>query len=555
MSQRRTARLAGLSAVAAAGLLALPGAASAAVDASVTGGKLTVTSNAGDAITITCDGTNVKVNTLNPGAATACAAITEIEVTGDAGANNINLTGVTDELFTGLTTVGVDGAGGNDTIAGSEIQDTLAGGSGHDRVIGFRNAAGTRDVMTGGEGDDTLVWNPGDGDDTMDGQAGYDVIEVNGGNGGEQFEVKASAIAGRVQFDRLGPSPIPGPFNLDIGTSEKLDFNGNGGDDTLNSGGGAAGLNPFVIDADGGADNDLIITGDAADLLTGGTGNDRLVSFRSPDGSRDVLRGGEGDDTLVWNPGDGDDTMDGEAGNDTIEVNGGNGGEQFEVKASTTPGRVQFDRTGPTPPGPFNLDIGSSEKLLLNAGGGDDRIKGAKGLKGLIVSTLNGDDDNDRITGTNAEDILSGGKGTDLINSVDRSADQVDCGGGIDFALVDRRDTVRGCELVIGGLLRVKASGASTTAIAGRAPVELRCVASRKCRGSVKLIHRGKSLGSGKFRLKGRKAKTVDIKLNRRGKLLAAGASRKGARVKLRIDARDSKGNGWRTTDAFRLKG
>ena len=310
-----------------------------------------------------------------------------------------------------------------------------------------------------------------------------------------------------------------------------------------------------MIDADGGADNDLINTGDAADLLTGGAGNDRLVSFRSPAGTRDVLRGGEGDDTLVWNPGDGDDTMDGEAGNDVIEVNGGSGGEQFEVKASDTPGRVQFDRTGPTPPGPFNLDIGSSEKLELNAGGGDDRIRGGKGLKGLIVSTLNGDDDNDRITGTNAEDILNGGKGIDLINSVDRSADQVECGGGIDFALVDRRDSVRGCELVIGGLLRVKASGSSTSAIAGRAPVELRCVASRKCRGSVKLIHRGKAVGSGKFRLKGRKAKTVAIKLNRRGKLLAAGASAKGARVKLRIDARDSKGNGWRTTDAFRLKG
>ena len=71
MSRSRTARLAGLSAVAAAGLLALPGVASASVNASVSGGKLTVTSNAGDAITIVCDGTNVKVNTLDPGVATA----------------------------------------------------------------------------------------------------------------------------------------------------------------------------------------------------------------------------------------------------------------------------------------------------------------------------------------------------------------------------------------------------------------------------------------------------------------------------------------------------
>jgi Ca2+-binding RTX toxin-like protein len=555
MYRSRTARFAGLSAVAAAGLLVLPGVASASVNASVSGGKLTVTSDAGDAITIACDGTNVKVNTLDPGAATACSAITEIEVTGDAQANNINLNGVTDELFTALTKVRVDGAGGDDTIAGSEIQDTLIGSSGNDRIVGFRNAGGTRDVMTGGEGHDTLVWNPGDGDDTMDGEGGNDTIEVNGGNGGEQFEVKPSATLGRVQFDRLGPSPIPGPFNLDIGTSEQLDFNGNGGDDTLNANGGAAGLNPFVIDADGGDGNDVIQTGDAADQLSGGTGNDRLVSFRNPAGTRDLLRGGEGDDTLVWNPGDGDDTMDGEGGNDTIEVNGGNGGEQFEVKPSALAGRVQFDRVGPTPPGPFNLDIGSSENLQLNAGDGDDRIKGSKGLKGLIVSTLNGDEGNDRITGTNAEDVLTGGKGFDAINSVDRSADRVECGRGIDFALVDRRDTVRGCELVLGGLLRVKASGKSARAASGKAPVALRCVASAKCKGTVTLLHRRKSLGSAKFRLNGPRAKTVRIKLNRRGKLLAEGASTKGTSVKLRIDARDSKGNGWRTTDAFRLKG
>ena len=119
-------------------------------------------------------------------------------------------------------------------------------------------------MVAGANGDDTLVWNPGDGDDTMDGQAGFDTIEVNGGGGGEEFEVKPSATPGRIQFDRLGPTP-PGPFNLDIGTSEKLDWNGNGGDDTLNKNGGASGLNPFTIDADGGADNDIVQTGDAAD--------------------------------------------------------------------------------------------------------------------------------------------------------------------------------------------------------------------------------------------------------------------------------------------------
>src|SRR5215207_881177 len=152
MARRRTARLVGLSALAAACLLALPGAASANVTATVTAGKLPVTSNAGDAITIACDGTNVKVNTLDPAPATACSAITEIEVAGGPQANTINLNGVTAGLFTALTSVQVAGGGGDDTIAGSDLADTLIGNSGNDRIVGFRDAANTRDVMLGGGG-------------------------------------------------------------------------------------------------------------------------------------------------------------------------------------------------------------------------------------------------------------------------------------------------------------------------------------------------------------------------------------------------------------------
>ena len=211
MSRRKRTRLAGFSAMAAMGLLALPGVASATVTSNVgAGGVLSVTSDGSDPITIVCTGGNVQVNGADPGGtATACSAIASIGVRGGPGANNINLNGVTTAAFTGLNSVIVNGGDGNDTIAGSEFPDLLNGSTGNDRVIGQRNAGGTRDQMLGGVGDDTLVWNPGDGDDTMDGEAGFDTIEVNGGGGGEEFEVKPSATAGRVQFDRLGPSPTP----------------------------------------------------------------------------------------------------------------------------------------------------------------------------------------------------------------------------------------------------------------------------------------------------------------------------------------------------------
>jgi Ca2+-binding RTX toxin-like protein len=683
------ARAGALAIALSAALLAVPGVASANVTASINGGVLSVSSDAGDAIDITCVGApgNVKVNGIDPtGGPAACSAVTSITVEGGPGGNSINLNGVTDELFTGLTSVTVNGNGGDDVILGSEINDVLNGGDGNDRVVGFRNVAGTRDVMTGGEGNDTLVWNNGDGSDTMDGQNGNDTVEVNGGAAAEQFTVQPSATPGRISFDRVNP----GPFNLDIGTSERLDLNANGGDDSLNAAGGVAGLNPFVIDADGGDGNDLLNGGDAADILNGGAGIDRLVAFRNPAGTRDVMAGGDGDDTLVWNGGDGSDTMDGQNGNDTVEVNGGTADEEFTVKPSATAGRISFDRVNPAPfnldigtserldlnaaggndslnaaggvaglnpfaidadggdgndllnggdaadilngaagndrlvafrnpagtrdvmaggdgndtlvwnngdgsdtmdgqngndtvevnggtadeeftvkpsattpgrvsfdrvnPGPFNLDIGSSEKLRLNANDGNDEITGAKGLKGLIVSTLNGEDGRDEIKGTDGKDRLNGGKGFDVIRSRDKVEDLVDCGRGFDIAFVDKRDFVRGCEVVLGGRQRVRLARKTMNMAGGAIALPLRCVVAQRCKGTALLRLKGKSLGKARFNISRKKAKTIRLKLNRRGLRLVAGAPAKGLRAQLRLKARDSRGNGWETRPMIRVK-
>jgi len=690
---RRPGLLVGATAAAA---LAFPAVASAQVTSTVAGGVLTVASDAGDAIAIACVGNQVQVNGANPTSGPAnCDAITSIDVNGDAGANVIDLSGVTDKDdavdtdFPAIASVTIEGAGGNDTITGSEHTDTLRGGDGDDRIIGDENKApGSVDVFEGQAGNDTLVWNPGHDSDKMDGGDGADTIEVNGGGVGEQFTVKPSPTAGRVQFDRTGPTP-PGPFTLDIGTAERLDLNANGGDDaltsdagldalgfnldidggpgndTLDGGDGAdvieggdgddrivpddnpplpgprddarggagndtivwnggddddlneggegidtievngaplpeqftvkpsptagrilfdrtttppgpfnidigtaerldlnmngvddtltadAGFDPnFRLDVDGGDGNDSLDGGDAADLLAGGAGNDRIVGDNNPAGTRDEARGEAGDDTMVWNPGDGDDINEGGDGNDIAEVNGGNVAERFTVKPSSTAGRVQFDRTGPTPPGPFNIDIGTTEDLQLNAAGGDDRIKGAKGLAGLIKSTLNGDDGNDRITGTDGEDRLSGGDGRDRINARDKAEDTVDCGSGLDLALVDRRDFLRGCDLAIGGHLRVKHVGSKVLdAAGGGAAIKLRCVATKRCKGSVRVRRGGKTLAAGSFRMKRGKAKTVRLKLTARGRRLAA--NRTGA--KLVIDAKDGNGNGWRTRSRVKL--
>ena len=111
-----------------------------------------------------------------------------------------------------------------------------------------------------------MIWNPGDDTDLNEGGAGIDTVEVNGGNGAEQFTTTANGT--RVRFDRVNPAP----FAIDIGTSENLVLNANGGDDTFSATGNLAAL--IAITVDGGAGNDTILGSNGIDLLLGGDGND-----------------------------------------------------------------------------------------------------------------------------------------------------------------------------------------------------------------------------------------------------------------------------------------
>ena len=199
-----------------------------------------------------------------------------------------------------------------------------------------------------------MVWNPGDGNDVNEGGAGSDTVEVNGGNGAEQFTVTPNGS--RVRFDRVDPAP----FSLDIGTAENLQVNLNGGDDTFTAANGLATL--IQINADGGAGNDTITGGDGADRLSGGDGNDLITGGRG----NDLLFGGAGDDTFVWNPGDGSDTAEGQDGVDLMQFNGANIGETFDFSANGT--RVRFTRSVSN----VVMDLNGIEGFNLNTLGGAD---------------------------------------------------------------------------------------------------------------------------------------------------------------------------------------
>src|SRR5262245_18758151 len=227
------------------------------------------------------------------------------------GAGNDTLTGGSgnDLLF---------GQEGNDTLLGKGGFDTLFGGAGNDVLIG-----GTGDDRDFGEaGNDTMIWNPGDGSDLNEGGAGNDTVINNGGNGSETFTVTANGA--RVRLDRVAPAP----FFLDIGTTENLVVNLNGGDDSFSATGNLATLIQLTVD--GGAGNDTILGGNGNDTLFGGDGND----FIDGNQGNDVAQMGAGDDTFQWDPGDGSDTVEGQGGNDKMVFNGANINESFEISAN-----------------------------------------------------------------------------------------------------------------------------------------------------------------------------------------------------------------------------
>jgi Ca2+-binding RTX toxin-like protein len=165
-------------------------------------------------------------------------------VFGQAGNDTITL----DESNGALPRANLFGGAGNDTMTGGSGADMLFGQAGNDVLNGkggtdlLFGGAGD-DVLTGGDGDDQvfgeagndrMIWNPGDDSDLFEGGAGTDTAEVNGGNGGETFTVTANGA--RVRFDRVAPAP----FSLEIGTTENLVVNMNGGDDSFTASGNLA---------------------------------------------------------------------------------------------------------------------------------------------------------------------------------------------------------------------------------------------------------------------------------------------------------------------------
>jgi Ca2+-binding RTX toxin-like protein len=463
---RRTARLrllAGILVGAAATLAASPHA-SAATTATFSAGVLSANGDAADnSIVISRDAAGKIL--VNNGAVAVLGGTPTVANTAlirifGLGGNDIV---TVNEVNGALPAANVFGGAGNDVLTGGSGADQLFGQGGTDSLLGKGGndllfGGAENDVLTGGDGDDQtfgqggddrMIWNPGDDTDLDEGADGTDTVEVNGGNGAEQFTTTTNGA--RARFDRVAPAP----FSIDIGTSEKLVVNTAGGDDTFSATGNLAPL--IALTVDGGAGNDRLLGGNGADRLLGAAGNDLV------DGNQggDVALLGAGDDAFQWDPGDGSDVVEGQDGTDTMAFNGSNVNERMQ--ASANGGRVRFTRDV----GNVVMDLNDLESIHAKTLGGSDNVV-VDDLSGTdvvdvgadLAVTGGGDDgqsDNVVVNATNGDDVVSvAGGGTDM--RVSGLSAQVSVSGG--FASGDHL-TVK----ALGGDDVVDASGVAARAM------------------------------------------------------------------------------------------
>ena len=345
------------------------------------------------------------------GGAASVANTTVIQVFGQFGNDHLSL----NEANGALPRAFLFGGSGNDTAIGGSGNDMLFGQSGNDTLLGKGGfdllfGGSENDVLTGGDaddqvfgesGDDRMIWNPGDDTDLNEGGAGTDTVEVNGGNGSEIFTTTANGA--RVRFDRLNPAP----FSIDIGTSENLVVNMNGGDDQFSATGNLAALIKITVDA--GIGNDTVLGSNGIDVLRGGDGDD----FIDGQQGNDVAFMGAGNDVFQWDPGDGSDTVEGEAGTDSMLFNGSAGNEIFDISANGS--RVRFTRNL----GNIVMDLNGVETIDLNTLGGTDSTT-VHNMSGTELATVNIDlaGTLGGIAGDGAADvvIVEGTNGNDIID-------------------------------------------------------------------------------------------------------------------------------------------
>ena len=278
----------------------------------------------------------------------------------------------------GLTSVTLNGGGGDDTLTASDGNDVvvgaggsdlLDGGLGNDRMFGGSGA----DTLIGGQGNDFIKGlggsgdrlSGGEGDDTLNGGRGVDrIIET----GDVDFTLTNTSLTGlgtdvvqSIEIAELNGGPSDNTIDVSAfsGFRGFTLLRGNGGNDFITG-------SPRTDVINGGDGNDTLLGKDGNDILNGDDGNDGLSGFNGDDvldGGRGYDRGygGEGNDTLsggnardTLTGGNGDDALDGDGGDDTLV--GGTGNNDASIGDTFTDATATIDEAFMLDPLPAWVD-------------------------------------------------------------------------------------------------------------------------------------------------------------------------------------------------------
>lgn len=366
--------------------------------------------------------------------------------------------GVNVNLATG---VAIDSFGSTDTlisieeIRGTDFSDTIVGGAASERLQGRSGD----DTIIGGDGNDDL--NGGDGNDSLVGGIGGDFIEpgtgrdtIEGGANGPLFErdelsygfdardsgttngiaVTFTSETGGTVLDFGGETDVfsgielvRGTQNADsfIGAEGDQQFRGLGGDDAFDGGAGSGDRVDYSrADDDTGAFRGIDVS------LAAGTGTDangdtdtfaNIEEIRGSrfddtiigDGSRNELRGEQGDD-LLDSFGGQDNFLEGGRGNDTLEARGdgddANGGEGNDlitfhgVGGFANPG-LGSDTIVAGTEGFFDIGYGGlGQDLIIDVALGSTTIVGTSDVDTFTnIVNVGGGDGNDTLLGNDGE--------------------------------------------------------------------------------------------------------------------------------------------------------
>jgi Ca2+-binding RTX toxin-like protein len=397
MMRTRIARAAHLLTVAAAsvaGLVVVTGHADAAVSGAVSNGTLTITGDAAD---------NSIFMRLKAGAPNTL----ELDLGGDGtaeqsfdrntfttivvnagGGNDLIRLDVLNGVFTAQEATTVKGQDGNDTLQGTPRDETFEGGAGDDTL----DTNGGNDNFLGGAGNDQVIMGFF-GSHVVDGGSGNDTATADGVSfAGDNITIDGVTAPGHILF--RNPAQLA---DHDLVAVEKLEVDGEAGDDTINTIGVGGSL---ALDIDGGDGNDTITGGDGADQITGGRGNDTLA-------------GGKGNDVFFHASTDDNDHVDGQEGSDTEVADGTSAADSFTLFDNA--GRTQLDHSlGGT------INMATVERLALNTLAGDDAVRGSRDLPGVTAVDIatdpttgsDGEFDSVVIDGTASVDTFTVKKGT-----------------------------------------------------------------------------------------------------------------------------------------------